>query len=287
MPNTSAILGWPSATDNFALAGGNWQTNYPRSNLQAMPLSKVARSISLNAIDTVITATSTNTRRVGLIALARHNFSLQATIRIRLFLEPAMSTLLYDSAVMPVWPEVYPYDTLEWEDDNYWTGQYTDEELAGTTWLWLWWVGIDYNAAGIRIDMSDPTNPAGYIQAGYLEIAAQYQVTYNFQYGAQYGFRFRTIATEALGGAKYFDERAKPRVFKGSFRLPHNEALAKQFEMYRQRDICDPVIWLPNPDERVHWVRTAMLAQFTDPGMFSYAVVDIDEVPIALEEVIG
>jgi hypothetical protein len=30
-----------------------------------------------------------------------------------------------------------------------------------------------------------------------------------------------------------------------------------------------------------------MLAQFTDPGMFSYFGLDIDEVPIALEEVIG
>jgi hypothetical protein len=287
MPNTSAILGWPSSTEDFTLGGGNWQTAYPRDNLTRMPLSKVARTISLAAIDTAIAATSTNTRRVGLIALARHNFSLLATIRIRLYLEAAMTTLLYDSGVEEVWPEVYPYDTLEWEDDNYWTGKYTDAELAGTTWLWLWWVGYDYNAAGIRIDISDPTNPAGYVQAGYLEIAAQYQVAYNFSYGAQYGFRYRTVTTEALGGAKYFDDRAKPRVFKGSFRSPHDEALAKQFEMRRQRDICDPVIWVPNPDERVHWVRTAMLAQFQDPGMFSYYAVDIDEVPIQLEEIIG
>lgn len=287
MPNTSAILGWPSSTDEFTLAGGNWQASYPQANLQAMPLSKVARSLSLSPLDTVILATSDITRRVGLMALARHNLTLAATIRVRLYQDSAMTEQLYDSGVYEVWPEVYPYDTLEWEDDNYWTGKYSDAELVGLTWLWLWWGGQDYMAAGVRIDIADPGNPVGYVQAGYLEIAGQYQVGLNFLYGAQYGFRFRTIATEALGGAKYFDDKVKPRTFKGSFHLTHNEALAKQLEMLRQRDICDPVIWLPNPDDQVNWVRTAMLAQFTDPGMFSYFGLDIDEVPIALEEVIG
>lgn len=288
MPNTSAILGWPSSTEQFTLAGGHWETTFPRSNLQVMPLSRVARSTSTNpTLDTFVTGTSSNTRRVGLIALARHNLTLDATIRLRLFEDAAMTLLIYDSGAQEVWPAVYPYDELEWEDDNYWTGKYTDEELQGMTWLWLWWGGFDYMAAGFRLDISDPDNPEGYVQAGYLEIAGQYQVGANFNYGSQYGFRFRTIATEAIGGAKYFDDRNKPRVFKGTFRLTHNEALAKQFEMRRQRDICEPVIWLPNPDERVHWGRTAMLAQFQDPGAFSYYGVDIDEVPIALEEIIG
>lgn len=284
---TSAVLGWPSNTDLFALAGGNWAAAYPRDNLHKMPLSKVARTISTDSIDTVITATASVTQRVGIIALARHNMTPGAQIRLRLFQDAAMTVEIYDSGVQDVWPEVYPYDSLEWEDDNYWTGTYLDSELVGTTWLWLWWEGVDYMAAGIRLDISDPGNPEGYVQAGYLEIAGQYQVGFNFDYGAAYGFRFRTIATESLGGAKYFDDRTKPRTFKGSFRMTHNEALAKQFEMRRQRDICEPVIWLPNPEERIHWVRSAMLCQFQDAGMFSYYSAGIDEVPIQLEEVIG
>lgn len=287
MANTSAILGWPSVTEYFTLSGGNWSASYPRSNLQRMPLSKVARTISLNPIDTVIVGTADTTRQVGLIAFARHNLSISSTIRVRLYQDAAATILLYDSGVQDVWPSVYPYDILEWESDAYWTGKYHPDELRGTTWLWLWWVGVDFMATTVRLDISDPENLDGYVQAGYLEIAGQYAVAFNFQYGAQYGFRFRTVATEALGGAKYFDGRNKPRVFKGSFKLPHDEAMGKQFEMLRQRDLYQPVIWLPNPDEKIHWLRTAMLAQFQDPGMFSYYAVDIDEVPIFLEEIIG
>jgi hypothetical protein len=284
---TNAILGWPSVTEKFSLSGGAWQASYPRSNLQLLPLSKVARSADLAVASTVIIATSTTTRRVGLVGLARHNFTLDATIRIGLFADAAMTNLIYDSGAGPVWQDVYPYELLEWEDDNYWTGQYSAEELEGTTWLWLWWVGRDYMAAAIRIDIADAGNPDGYVQAGFLEIAAQYQTSFNFQFGAQYGYRFRTVLTEALGGAKYADDRAKPRQFKGTFHASHNEALAKHLEMHRQRDICEPVLWVPEPDDKLNWVRTAMLAQFIDPGMFSYFNFDLDEVPISLEEIIG
>jgi hypothetical protein len=287
MPNTSAILGWPSTTDYFVLSGGNWIANYPLSNLQQMPLSRVARTLNLDPANTTITATADTTRQVGMLGLARHNLSIKAQIRVRLYQDAAETILLYDSGSQDVWPSVYPYDVLEWEADAYWTGKYHPDELTGATWLWIWWVGADYLARVVRIDISDPENIDNYVQAGYLEIAGQYAVSYNFLYGAQYGFRFRTVATEALGGAKYFDDRNKPRVFKGSFHSPHDEALGKQFEMLRQRDICEPVIWLPNPDEQIHWVRTAMLAQFLDPGMFSYYALGIDEVPIQLEEIIG
>jgi hypothetical protein len=287
--STNAILGFPSVTELFDLSGGHWQANFPQAALQSLPLSRVARTLSLAPADCVIIATTptTVTRRVGLIGLARHNCTIDAQIRLRLYSDPGLTTLIYDSGTVDMWQEVYPYDTLEWEDDSYWTGKYSDAELAGTNWLWLWWVGLDYMAAGIRIDISDPTNPAGYVQAGYLEIAGQYQAQFNIKFGARYGFRFRTVLTEALGGAKYADERAKPRTFKGAFDADHFVALAKYYEMVRQRDVCDPILWLPEPDDPINWVRTAFLAQFAEPDMFTRSMLDIDEVPISLEEIIG
>src|SRR5258708_5693879 len=126
MASSAAIMGWPSVTANFTLSGGSWNASYPRTNLQSLPLSRVARSTDLNTANTAIIATSSVTRRVGLIALARHNFSLTATIRVRLYADAGMLTLIYDSGVVDVWPEVYPYGQLEWEDDNFWTGKYLD-----------------------------------------------------------------------------------------------------------------------------------------------------------------
>jgi len=282
-----AILGFPSTSGFFTLSGGSWQSDYPITQLQMLPLSYVARTVDLTAANTVIEATSTEMRRVGLIALPRHNFSLSAQIRVRLYSDSGMTSVVYDSGLYDVWPEVYPWGVLEWEDDNWWTGKYLDSDIAGAIWQWIWVGAQNYLAQAIRIDIADPGNADSYIQAGYLEIAAQYEVTYNFDFGANYGHRYRSVSTEALGGAKYFDARTKPRTFKGSFTLPRDEALTKHFELHRQFDLYRPIIWLPHPDEEVHWMRTAMLAQLTDPGLFAYQYIGLDQVPIALEEIIG
>lgn len=247
----------------------------------------VARSVDLNTSSTIVIATSSITRRVGLIGLARHNLSLTAQIRLRLFSDAAMTNVIYDSDDADVWPEVYVWDELEWEDDNFWTGKYLESELARTTWLWIWRGDGDYMAAAIRIDIADPDNLDGYVQAGYLEIAAQYQVTYNMQYGASYGHRFRSLFTEAWGGAKYFDSRTKPRAVKGTFKSPRDEALSKHFEIRRQLDLVLPVLWIPEPDTPRHWLRTAMLARLTDPGFSVQAQFALDDVLFAFEEIIG
>ena len=43
--------------------------------------------------------TSTEMRRVGLIALPRHNFSLSAQIRVRLYSDSGMTSVVYDSCL--------------------------------------------------------------------------------------------------------------------------------------------------------------------------------------------
>lgn len=290
------IFGFPKVTGYFTAGGGSWLSDYPLANLAfPVPLSQVARSTNLDAGSTVITLTSEITRRVGLIHLAGHNFSLDAQIRTRLYTDAAMLTdPLVDTGYVDVWPEVYPWDddnggsSLEWEDDNFWTGKYLDSEVAGTTWSWTWLGDVDQMAAGIRLDISDPNNPAGYVEMGYLEIAARGEVTRSFSWGSEYGFRRRSQQTEAIGGAIYIDRRDAPRVFRGTFKAaPRIEALTRHFEMLRQLDADGVVVWIPHPDEPQHWPRTTMLARLVDPGLQSYVARGYDDVPISLEEVIG
>lgn len=282
---TRAIIGFPRATPFFTYSGGSYVAGYPVTNLQTLPLSQVARSTSTSM---TIRAASTTSRRVGMIGLARHNFSLVSTGRVRLYSDINWTTLAYDSGVVPIWPKVYPYSTVEWEDDQYWTSTYSDQELADTTWLWINWFDRDYMIGSLQIDVTDPTNTAGYVQAGFLEVAAQWQVGANFVFGSQYGYRFRSQVNEARGGAKYVDRQTKPRTFKGAITYAgRDEALAKHFERYRQLDFDEPFLWLPHPDEPLHWLRTSMLAQHVDPGPFTYAAAGRDTVPINLEEVIG
>lgn len=282
-----AIFGWPRWTDKVTLTGGSWNATYPRDNLKTLPLARVARSTDATVSSTQVIGTLDQARGVRLLALVRHNLTLAATFRLRLFSDAARTTQIYDSGVTNVWPAVYPTETLEWEDDNWWTGSYTTAELTGQQWVRPIWLGRLYVARAFELEIADTANPAGYVEIGLLEVAQGWQTTVNMAYGYQEGWRFRSVGVEALGGGMYFDRRDKPRVARGEVNyLPRDEAMARYFEMLRQQDLTDPLLWFPFPDETIHWLRTVWLARLVDPGLMAITVFDRNTVPFALEEIL-
>lgn len=291
MSDRKAIIGWPSASSYFSFDSGtgSFSADYPLSQLSVLPLSRVARTTNLDASSTKFAATVTSSKSIGMVALVGHNLSIAAQGRVEIFADSALTTLIYDTGMADVWPTVFPFGELPWEAPNWWGGKYLANDLAGTTWTWIVVLPGNFLAQGIRVSFSDQTNGDGYVQAGFLEIAAQFEATYSFSWGAGYGYRFRTASTEApRSGTKFFDERRKPRVFDGSFTTTRNEAMASFYEMVRQLDLVRPVIWLPRPDETVHQLRTAGLFRFIDPGtLATYSQFGLDQVPFKLEEVIG
>jgi hypothetical protein len=283
----NAIFGWPRWTDKVTLTGGSWSTDYPRDNLKSLPLARVARTTDDATGSTQVIGTLDKARGVRLFALVRHNLSLAATYRLRLYSDAARLVQIYDSGTTDVWPAVYPASALEWEDDNWWTGTYTADEIAGQQWVRPIWLEQLYLARAFLLEIDDTTNAAGYVEIGLLEVAQGWQTSINMAYGYQEGWRFRSSASEALGGAKYFDRRDKPRVVRGEIPyLPRDEAMARWFEMLRQQDVVEPMLWFPFPDETIHWLRTVFLARLADPGLMSFAVYDRNTVPIALEEML-
>jgi hypothetical protein len=285
--NARCVIGWPRWTDKVTWSGGTWEAAYPRNNLGVLPLARVARSVDLDTDNTQFLATFDKQRPVRLMAIVRHNISLNGRVRIRLYGDTAETDLLLDSGWVNVWPEVYPYETLEWEDDAWWTGTYTLDEIAGYQPTRPFWFGRLYLTRAIRVEIDDPGNPDGFVQIGMAEIAQGWQPSFNFSLGYAEGFRFRTEETEALGGVKTFDRRDKPRVARGELQyLPRDEALARGFELLRQADIDQPFLWFPAPDERVHWLRRVMLARSVDPGLIGYAFPLRNTVPFNFEEVL-
>lgn len=129
--------------------------------------------------------------------------------------------------------------------------------------------------------------PARYFQCGLFEIAEGWELPLNFEYGAQYGYRFRTRERENIGGAKSFERREKPRVLQGSVPyMPRADALARGLEFFRRQDLDVPFLVIPHPDEPLHWVRNCFLGRNIDPGLMSYAVHDRDSFPFKFEEVL-
>ena len=199
-----------------------------------------------------------------------------------------LRNLAYDSDWQEVWPVVYTDASLEWEDDNWWNGKYTSEEISGRNWTWPYLLSTLTSFRVITIEVDDQTNASGVIDIGMVEIAKGWVFGTNFTPGAQFGFRFRSRAVESWGGVIEHERLEKPRTFRGQISmLDMDEVWGQAFEDLFQQDVTEPFLWMPHPDNNTHWLRNTFLARNVDPGQFSYhAIQDVGTVPLALEEVL-
>jgi hypothetical protein len=279
---TKALFGFPRATAAYTLSAGQWQATYPLINLQNLPLSRVARSQSALTTSTVLLATATQPQLAGMVGLVRHNLSSVAQIRLSCWAEAARLNVTYSGPWESVWPAGYQTMTAAEQANAVWTW-YKRFSVPGSP-------GVTVGA--LEIEINDPGNPAGFVQGGYLEIAQVFETHFNFEWGFQYGFAWRSQVTEALGGAEYVDRRQKPRIVRGNFpNTLRSESMTKFFEMWRQLDMSVPLLFVPMPDEITHYPRTVMFARQVDPGMITMRTTSqyglLDSVPVALREIIG
>jgi hypothetical protein len=284
---TNAIFGFPRYTPDVTWSGGSWETDYPRTNLGTLPLAYVARTTDATTASTQVVGTFSRDRPLSLIGICRHNLSLDATYRVRVYADAARTTLLYDTGTVDVWPAVYPAETLEWEDDRWWDGKYSEEEIAGYTWTRPIWLGQVYLVRAFLLEITDTANDDGFVQIGLLEVSEGRPSSVNMAYDYQEDWVDRSVVVEGLGGIRYVERRDEPRTVRGEIRyLNRDEALAKFFEMRRRMRADLPVLYFPFPDETVHWLRTAMLATLDRPGPIAYSAKSRNTVPIALREML-
>jgi hypothetical protein len=279
---TNALFGFPRVTQAYTLSGGSWAANYPLFNLGSLPLSKVARSTSAALVNTQFSMNATTPQTAGMFGLVRNNLSSVAQVKITCWTTSARTTLSFAGVFENVWPAGYTALSSSELSNGVWT-YFKRFSAAGS---------IGVTVGSVLVEISDVGNAAGYVQAGFVELAQVYEARWNFEWGFAYGFDWRSQVTQAIGGAEYVDRRPKPRLVKGTFpNVLRADAMTKFYEMQRQLDFVVPVLFVPMPDETTHSPRTIMLARQTDPGPISMKSAShfglLDSVPFALCEIIG
>jgi hypothetical protein len=278
MAITKAYFGFPRVTDSFTLSGGSWLATYPLPQLQRFPLSYVARSLDGSVGSTVIIATASAPVSASVIALVGHNLAQTDQIRVRTWTDVAGMAGLVDSGTMNVWPATYTADELDG---------------AISTWVYRFANPGPATVGKIQIDI---TTILGQVQAGFLEIAAAFDVTYQFAPGSQWGFEWRSVEAVAIGGAPYIDDRPHPRIFKGSFDIAtHTDAMGKFYEMQRQLKMDKPLLFVPLPADVTYFNKLNLFARQLDPGLSSIRGQIASNlfsglshsVPLSLKEIIG
>lgn len=281
------MIGFPNLTDIATLSGGSWEATLPRSNLQDRTLGRKARSADLLTASTQFDIDLTRDRNVRVIGLIAHNLTLNATYRLRGSNVANFSSTVYDSGWQEVWPVVFPYQTLEWEDDNWWSGKYTQEQLAGVNWNLIVVLPKNKIARYWRLELDDADNPAGYIEAGRAFIGPAWQPKNNASYGMGTQWETPSTVQATISGAEYFQRRNPARIVRFSFDwLSIDEGLGNAYEIQRRAGIDGEVLYIFDPLDSVHAIRRRFLGRMRQLNAIEHPYPLIHKVPVEIKELL-
>lgn len=285
---SNVMLGFPNRTDDATLSGGSWTTTLPLINLQNRVIGKVARTSGVLLTDTQFDINFGISRPIRIVDLTNHSFSIIAQYRIRGSTVSNFATTVYDSGWLDVWPTVYPYSTLEWEDDAYWTGKYTAEETEGYTTALIHILPATKIAQYWRVEIDDTMNTSGYLDIGRVFIGPAWQPSCNPDYSSMdIGWETNTDIQSAKGGTEYFQSRTPYRVV--SLVIPYldqDESFAKAFEIQRRAGIDKEIVFIHDPDEVDHSLRRRFLGRLRKLSPLEYPCFDKNKVAFEIKELL-
>lgn len=258
----NVYLAYNNRANVCTLAGGSWTAGLPLDNLKDRVLSRPARSVDTDLASTQFDVTLPRLRGLRVIALCRHNMGNAAKWRVRLWRDVARTVLVADSSWMPVWSTVKDSLYYEWEDDEFWAGTISNEDISGFFWNAAYLLPDTVSAQSISIEIYDEENAAGYVQIGRLFLGSGWQPAWNMSYGATLGYEPLTEVSKALDGTEYFDERPLYRVAKFSLdHLREEEALEGALELQRVCGISGEVFFIWSPADVRQSVRRSFLGR--------------------------
>lgn len=136
----------------------------PAVNLQDQSREKVARTTGLST--QTIDVTLASARQISSVVIYRGNFTTAGLWRVKVYDTPAMGSLLYDSGDSYLAPPKALGD-LDWGVDPLGASLF---DGWGYVFAALWFATV--TGSFIRITLSDPTNPDGYMEASRLFVGA-------------------------------------------------------------------------------------------------------------------
>lgn len=280
-------VGFPRWTADATFSGGGWSASYPVSNLGRLPLSRVARSMTVQPAQTQWRGELTKPRLVQIVALCRHNLTLGARWRVRLYADSDDVAPVFDSGLIDVWSQVLGQDEATWDGGNWWDLKYTADYIQGWAWYAPLFIPGQVTAQAFTVELVDTANPAGFVEVGLCEVASALDFPISTAFGSQVGFQSRTTVIEADGGVEYFERRAKPRTFTGAIAaVARATALSRFFEMQRQHDVDVPFFWWPTRESKKDALRTAFLARMQQLDPITQAYAAHDQIAVNYKEVI-
>jgi hypothetical protein len=272
--------------DAATLSAGSWQSTAPLANLQQEFLSRRARSTNDDAASTQFRIDLGAAGVFRLLAVARHNLTLDATYRVTAGTTAGGSDV-YDSGTLDVWPAVYSSLELPWEHPNFWTGQIDPDDIAGYPISLIHDCAANIEARYITVYFTDTANPAGYVELSRLWVGLLWSPQRNYAFGASFGWEARDISEYSLGGVLHHDRRDPVRVLRVSLKALNNvEAYGAILDAQRRLGTAGQVWVIPEPGDLADAHKRNFLARFRRADPITHAFKALHETAMELEEVL-
>jgi len=281
---TNMIISSTNYSDSGTVTVDDAVGTLPITNLQDRQIVKIWRNTQTTA---QIDVDFGQGRIVDFAALIKHTISQTGKIRWRLSNASDFSSTVYDSGLIDAWPIVEEFGTLPWGVFS-WGGYLNITVAAQYTISTFAVLSSPVQARYLRIDISDPDNTDGYIQAGRLIAGPAYKPSINYANGVEFEFVDDSRITKSRGGQTFFDEIERFRRIRFELiNLPENEMFQNVFNAIdRLRGVAQDILIIPQPDEPTTWITQNIYGRITQTSPIVNSALNFYGRQIEVEELI-
>lgn len=278
------------ATPAIANSGsyGSWNSSLPSSNILDARLAKKARSTDTTVDSTKFQIDLGAPRNVDVIAIPVSNISTSGQIKISAFSDSGFSASVEAGSFEDYWADVYEEGTRPWGSPGILSPKFSEEEAEGYPAVFFKVYSNSIIAQYWQVEISDTSNTDGYVEIGRVVMAPAWQATLNPVPGFSLGWQTASTVVTGRTGVRFIDRQPSRRVSRFEIDyLPSAEALTYPFEMGRKQNMDGEIFFIFDPDDTVHRLRRAFLANLrTLPSLVHPSVIERNSVQIEIEEIL-
>jgi hypothetical protein len=282
----NVLICFPNRIAEATLSGGAWVASLPLENALDPLLALRARSADATAASTVIDIDLQRIRPVRAVAVIDHNLTSLAEYRLTLAEDAQAETPVAVTAWLPVFPVIYPFGSVPWEDEHFWSGRAGDDDIEGYRMDLIHLFESAELARHIKIELRDAGNLAGFVEFGRLFVGDGFHPAYNLSYGNAFGWSPRTDVVEALSGAESFDVKPARRVQTIAFDWLSTAESVTIMELQRKTGVHGEILYLHDPADVINRHRRCFLGRLETLSPIEHPYFDTHRWPVRIREIL-
>ena len=268
-------LYFPNRATTTAVTLGAWSASLPAANVGDSDIARVARSVDATTASTKLCVDLGAAYALRAIALVNHNLSAVAQWRVLLGTTAGAS-------------DVYSGSLAGWLSATFDASmaalgmQDTEYLRDGTPAIIV--LPQAYTARYVTIEISDATNPSGYVQIGRVFAGGGISPRYNASYGLQDSWIDLSTSDRSESGALWTTPRRRLRKVQmvlDGLTLDEGDAL---HEMQRVLGTVDEVLYVPNLGDMAQSQRYGMLGTISEMSPLEYPYFRMRRLPLSITQ---